>query len=731
MNLNKLKQFFLKNKKEILFFSSFMIIIFSTIDNTFANAPKEDTFIAALNWILTIASSFIAMLTALVSLLLNPGWINGTIFGFDIYLKEIWVLISNIVYFIFAFILITISFMNIVGNWAGTWELKTALPKFVVWVVMVPFTWFFVQFVLSISAFLTVAVLSLPHDVMTWNKNFDEYKKIKMCNTFVIDTVTKDKEEIEAGGKIQDSWCTKNAVDFWGTSVSLDSILSWDNSKWTSESVFWIINLYSYWIMKVDTIKELDSKIVKTVKDLSNLSIKVVIDVLFLIVYLILIIALFMALFARWVWLWIYAMFSPIFGLLFFFWKAKEWVWDKKFWVWEFIKLALVPVYVSAALAFGLLFMFVASQWLSKNNSDWGSKIFTEVVEKDVEKKSSAIDIWWFKLVMKWVVWWTWEGIMSSMGNWLWQMIIQLFWLAILWIAIMAALKSSDITGNIIKPIEEFWTSVGKLIQNSPQYAPIIPTPGGMMSSNSLWTFGRDVQSKIHSKSTEKGSALSKSMFWTDRIVDAINDSRNAQINQDNGSDEIKRSSAAAFKLLNSADITQAQFESIKKDFVSKWFMSDDFSKTYLYNERNEDSKIKLLLTELGKKANVKTAFGIDSNYSNVDIIRTDDHEDKKSNTTASGSVTESTKAEKRLKLSNLWNGVDSVNWVITQIWTVNIAQWEIPAGKYKEVATELWKNTDVKKLNKADFETEFKWFWLKDVEKIWTEIEKLRTPTP
>jgi hypothetical protein len=31
---------------------------------------------------------------------------------------------------------------------------------------MVPFTWFFVQFVLSISAFLTVAVLSIPYDVM-------------------------------------------------------------------------------------------------------------------------------------------------------------------------------------------------------------------------------------------------------------------------------------------------------------------------------------------------------------------------------------------------------------------------------------------------------------------------------------------------------------------------------------------------------------------------------------
>jgi hypothetical protein len=656
MNLNKLKQFFLKNKKEILFFSSFMIIIFSTLDTTFANEPKEDTFIAALNWILTIASSFIAMLTALVSLLLNPGWINGTIFGFDIYLKEIWVLISNIVYFIFAFILITISFMNIVGNWAGTWELKTALPKFVVWVVMVPFTWFFVQFVLSISAFLTVAVLSLPHDVMTWNKNFDEYKKIKMCNTFVIDTVTKDKEEIEAGGKIQDSWCTKNAVDFWGTSVSLDSILSWDNSKWTSESVFWIINLYSYWIMKVNTITELDWKIVKTVKDLSNLSIKVVIDVLFLIIYLILIIALFMALFARWVWLWIYAMFSPIFGLLFFFWKAKEWVWDKKFWVWEFIKLALVPVYVSAALAFGLLFMFVASQWLSKNNSDWGSKIFTEVVEKDVEKKSSAIDIWWFKLVMKWVVWWTWWSIMSSMGNWLWQMIIQLFWLAILWIAIMAALKSSDITGKIIEPIEQFWKSVGSLIEKAPQYAPIIPTPGGAVSAQNMSRIWQRATSFMQEKDNTRAQDFMgrNGMFWAQpEQLSTMNLANKIEIEGIKWHTDTQKELLKSLQTKTSRDIEwNKENRNLLLQTLNKMGLKNSDGKEYTIKDIDSVNEIKEARFKIHIEFKWDSWYGstnwIFKNTGNKDELENKiiNNKNEISSPTASASVTESTNAE-------------------------------------------------------------------------------------
>ena len=38
------------------------------------------------------------------------------------------------------------------------------MPKFIVGILIVPFSWFFVQFILSISAILTVGVLTLPYD---------------------------------------------------------------------------------------------------------------------------------------------------------------------------------------------------------------------------------------------------------------------------------------------------------------------------------------------------------------------------------------------------------------------------------------------------------------------------------------------------------------------------------------------------------------------------------------
>jgi len=38
------------------------------------------------------------------------------------------------------------------------------MPKFIIGVLIVPFSWFAVQFLLSLSAILTVSVLTLPYN---------------------------------------------------------------------------------------------------------------------------------------------------------------------------------------------------------------------------------------------------------------------------------------------------------------------------------------------------------------------------------------------------------------------------------------------------------------------------------------------------------------------------------------------------------------------------------------
>ncbi len=92
----------------------------------------------------------------------------------------------------------------------------------------------------------------------------------------------------------------------------------------------------------------------KNVKTLTDIFVKVMFDALFFIVYGVLIIALGLVLLVRGLYVWIYTMFSPIFGLMYFFEKKEtkgKTLFDQMN-IQTFISLALVPVYSMLALSF-------------------------------------------------------------------------------------------------------------------------------------------------------------------------------------------------------------------------------------------------------------------------------------------------------------------------------------------------------------------------------------------
>lgn len=473
--LDKISNFYYKNRKNILYVLMFLFIFTVFTDLSFAGDPVEvgkewatqagktesNIFFDALNQLNKIISALLWMLTFLVWLFLYPAWTNWSFIWLVEPLKTMWIMVSNIVYFIFAFIFIWIAFMNIIWK-EDNYQLKQAIPKFIVWVLIVPFSWFFVQFVISLSWILTVWVLSLPYDTFKWTDFFSEanLKKIEICSNF---TITKDKTSCEKATK------------------TLYDVLDWKNS----ESLFWIMSFYTYAVMWVENWWKLFQWEVKTFNGLVDLWVKAVVDIIFVIIYLLLMIALFLALFVRWVMLWWYAMFSPVFWLLYFFWKWWEWAWSwstKHFNIKEFVKLAMVPVLVAWALAFWLVFIFIAWHWLT---IDWKNQI-TNIIK--IEENWNKLTFWEF-----WSITWSWSksdsairGV-SKLVAWfqwsIWTTLLQIFWLWILWMAVMAALKSSAITESVVEPISSFGNSVWELIKKAPTYAPIIPWPGGSMMS--------------------------------------------------------------------------------------------------------------------------------------------------------------------------------------------------------------------------------------------------------
>lgn len=123
MILHTLTHFFQKHKNIFWMFLIIVGIFFLSTQGLFAENPATESgisqadgekLIGYLNMFLKMAAALLGLITGFISIFLYPGWVNGTMFGLQDYLKIIWILVSNVVYFIFAGILIVIAFMNII-----------------------------------------------------------------------------------------------------------------------------------------------------------------------------------------------------------------------------------------------------------------------------------------------------------------------------------------------------------------------------------------------------------------------------------------------------------------------------------------------------------------------------------------------------------------------------------------------------------------------------------------
>ncbi|MDD5769889.1 MAG: hypothetical protein PHE25_02885 [Candidatus Gracilibacteria bacterium] len=485
--LSNLRNYIAKNKKKIFYFSLFVVIFFSLNDFAFAAEPatKEDAVLKVVKGILGMASQLIGILTLLVGVFLRPEWTSGSIIGLDTQLKTMWILISNIVYFIFAGIFITIAFMNIIGK-AENYELKKAIPKFIVGVIIVPFSWFFVQFILSLSSLLTTAVLSLP---------FDSFQDLNLKS--------KNIEMCLNGTQINLSKTGSNIISCKDDKPKETQTIGEFIKKNDNGGLYQILVLYSYGVMTLDDKGKIFTGETKDIKDIWSLSFKAIFDVIFVLVYCLLIVALFLAFITRGFALWFYVMFSPTFGLLYYFGKSHEGMGEgalKKFNLKEFIGLAFVPVYVSAALSFGLLFLSVAGQGFSNQSNKIVTFKDNSIVVGDYTFTANGTKTNSEKLGSFFA------GFKGSVG----ATVLELLGLVVMWMAVMAALKQSEITKNVTEPIDQFGDQIGKLLAKAPTYAPILPgglSVAGLPAAGTAATsyYQGNAQSKMTNFLKEKG----------------------------------------------------------------------------------------------------------------------------------------------------------------------------------------------------------------------------------
>lgn len=133
---------------------------------TFAADVSQDSdvieaIVQILNLVFTIITFLLTPAIILCGWLLSPDWTMGDFFGLRPYFIQVWVLVSNLVYIIFALMLLWMAVMQIFSS-ESNYAFKKKLPRFLVGIMIVPFTWLIVSWTLSFANQAVAAVLSIP-----------------------------------------------------------------------------------------------------------------------------------------------------------------------------------------------------------------------------------------------------------------------------------------------------------------------------------------------------------------------------------------------------------------------------------------------------------------------------------------------------------------------------------------------------------------------------------------
>lgn len=335
---------------------------------------------AAFNGVIQLVNMLFLPATMLAGWLLSPDWTLGEIFGLRPIIHKFWVLVSNIVYVIFAFLLIAMAFMNIFGIGQDHYAMKKALPRFVTGILMVPFTWFAVSATLSVSNLLTASVLRLPADMIEQTTapggaagqtqrevKFNMPKNCTLNFNKLAGSGSTSGTNSTPVGKFFDCPLGKGEVN----EVKAKDFLSSDKGP------YGILMVYAYDIFRVQEFQAITKDNLKSVSGIVDMLIMLGLWGIFFIVYALILLALVFALFTRAFYLWVMAIFSPLFGLFYYLeGKGKLAESMKSLSFSSFLSLALVPVYVSAALSFGLIFVKLAADTtLTPENSTFFSDV--------------------------------------------------------------------------------------------------------------------------------------------------------------------------------------------------------------------------------------------------------------------------------------------------------------------------------------------------------------------
>ncbi|KKR09086.1 MAG: hypothetical protein UT55_C0002G0006 [Candidatus Peregrinibacteria bacterium GW2011_GWE2_39_6] len=378
-------------------------------------------------------------------------------------LLMVWVEIRNWVNIAFVLILVVIALYNVVGiaDEGSNYALKSILPKIVIGLVAVNFSFLAVKILIDATNVVTIAVYALPTDLIKWQDERIEIEK-RLCTVITQDASTSYEEVVtprptDNASILSSMFCSpKEGVNDDGVEVFSGNFNGFGSTFFDS---FGGHNVAFAMMVNMGLVTDVELMTTSgTLDTLSSITFHTLFGVLMFLLFGFAYAALGLVLLARLVILWICLALSPLIVLLFVFpdlASAGGGQLDLKD---KFFKHLLAPLMIGVVFSIGFAMLKVLK---TSTSGSWMGAISN----MDFESLGDTNNI---------------ANMVSAYGKDITNfqdLLIAVSAVAIIWVGVFAAAEGT-IASTITGQIKAAGETTGKFLAKLPTYATVIPIPG-------------------------------------------------------------------------------------------------------------------------------------------------------------------------------------------------------------------------------------------------------------
>ena len=371
-----------------------------------------------LSFIVSAFTPLIAILVNLIGKLMGTEVIYGSLGSgdhekFQQILHIVWLVIRDLVNYVFIIVLLAIAFMSVFGAANpenNNFEIKKMLPKFILAVVAVNFTWFGARVVLDVANVVTHIVYAIPKTLIAADIDLategdktcagDEENKLWRKNCIPLAAFARngntqsakvglasidDFKEVTDGVEARVvSYYDDLSAEKKGEVKAIEDtgvfIVLWGNFSWEKFQQNSIAALFAYNVLQIQNLPQAVEETAKDGIDIENLAINALFAILFMVLIIVAYVVMAVVLLERVIVIWINIILSPIAALMPF---ASDFGLEgggsETVGIKPFMKMAFFPAMMGLPLTLGYI-LIAAGQNITGSTEDGTLQFETELI---------------------------------------------------------------------------------------------------------------------------------------------------------------------------------------------------------------------------------------------------------------------------------------------------------------------------------------------------------------